>query len=267
MAPRAWPGWLATTGIVVVVVAACSGVAGERSSTTTAASIPTSASTPTPLFTATPVVSPASHTVTLSVIGGAGYPAVTVVIPDGWYDVLGSHEVRKYQTDEVAQEFGGAGPPGPLLELSVWDVGKVFGNPCQSQGTAYDPGPTVGDLVTALVAQPLGKTTAPTDVTLAGYMGKYLVWSVPADLKSTTWSDFDACSVEPSDGHRNFQIWLNTTGNHVRFENVPGQVERLWVLDVGRQRLVVDASYTPDSTKADRDELEQIVTSLQFATP
>ncbi len=43
-----------------------------------------------------------------------------------------------------------------------------------------------------------------------------------------------------------------------------GQVDRLWVLDVNGQRLVVDASYSPNTTQAQRDEQDQIVQSLRF---
>ena len=69
--------------------------------------------------------------------------------------------------------------------------------------------------------------------------------------------------IEPSDGHHNFVSWLgNGTGE--RYQQVPGQVDRLWVLDVNGQRLVVDATYSPDTTQADRDQLGQIVESLRF---
>jgi hypothetical protein len=38
----------------------------------------------------------------------------------------------------------------------------------------------------------------------------------------------------------------------------------LWVLDVEGQRLVVDATYSPDTPEADRAELAAIVGSLRF---
>jgi hypothetical protein len=52
-----------------------------------------------------------------------------------------------------------------------------------------------------------------------------------------------------------------------RYEQVPGQVDRLWVLNVNGQRLVVDATYSPDTTKADRAELGAIVKALRFVAP
>ena len=61
-----------------------------------------------------------------------------------------------------------------ILGMSVWDVGKVPRHPCHWRGRLYDPGPTVDDLVEALVSQPLRNATTPTDVTLGGYRGRYL---------------------------------------------------------------------------------------------
>ena len=52
-----------------------------------------------------------------------------------------------------------------------------------------------------------------------------------------------------------------------RYEQVPGQVDRLWVLDVHGQRLIVDATYSPDTPQADRAELTQVVESLRFVSP
>jgi hypothetical protein len=186
-------------------------------------------------------------------MGTGRYPSYTVVVPSGWFDYLGGGRFTiKYRTNQ----------PGPVLGISVWDVGQVFRDPCHWQGQAVDPGPGVAALVAALVAQPTRHATTPTDVTLAGYAGKYLEWSVPADIKSSTWTEFDACDVA-DDGNRNFESWLgNGMGN--RYEQVPGQVDRLWVLDVKGQRLVVDATYSPDTTQADRDQLEQVVESLRF---
>jgi hypothetical protein len=48
---------------------------------------------------------------------------------------------------------------------------------------------------------------------------------------------------------------------------VAGQVDRLWVLDVDGQRLLIDATYSPDATTTDRDELAHAVESLEFRTP
>ncbi len=53
-------------------------------------------------------------------------------------------------------------------------------------------------------------------------------------------------------------------GNGERYEQVPSPVDQLWVLDVNGRRLLVDATYSPDTSQADRAELDQIVKSLHF---
>ena len=99
--------------------------------------------------------------------GGGDYPSFTVEASVRW-SAFGGHFVIKT----------GSG----ILGMSVWDVGKVPRHPCHWRGRLYDPGPTVDDLVEALARQPLRNATKPTDVTLAGYRGRYLEWSVPSDM-------------------------------------------------------------------------------------
>jgi hypothetical protein len=126
-----------------------------------------------------------------------------------------------------------------------------------------DPGPTVDDLVAALEAQAMRHATAPADVTVAGFPGKYLEWSVPSDWVVTGDGDFAGCDVQPN-GHRDFVSWLGAGGVGERWQQMAGQVDRLWILDVDGQRLVVDASHSPDATQAQLDEQNQIVQSISF---
>jgi ribosomal protein S16 len=250
--------WLAII-VAAFVAVGCSRVADERSSGPTQASFPTSAaatSTTAPSSTPEESLPTGFKSVAGLVLGTAHYPSYKVVVPDSWGLARAGYFVEKYTFEHP-----------PVLGLSVWDVGRVFRDPCHWVGQDYDPGPTVENLVAALVAQPMRNASQPTDVTLAGYSGQYLEWSVPADLKSSTWTDFDACDIDPSDVvHRNFNSWLgNGMGN--RYQQVAGQVDRLWVLDADGQRLVIDATYSADTVRADRDELGSVVASLRFAAP
>ena len=179
------------------------------------------------------------------IVGDFEHPGYTVEVPDGWSTEDGGFIIKE-------------GPAA--LGVSVWDVGEVPRDPCQWKGTVTRPGPTVEALVEALTSQRLRDPTRPADVTLAGYEGRYLEWSVPEDLIVTGDSHFPDCD------DRNFTSWWGTYAGN-RYQQVPGQVDRLWVLDVEGQTLVVDATYSPDTSAADRRELEQIVTSLQFAQP
>jgi hypothetical protein len=151
--------------------------------------------------------------------------------------------------------------PG-VLGMSVWDVRTVPAHPCEWKGTEVDAGSTVEELVDALGSQALRDASASTDVTLAGHDGQYLELTVPADAVVTGDADFEGCD-DPGNGHHDFVSWWGTDEGE-RFAQVAGQVDRVWVLDVGDQTLLVDATYSPDTSAADRAELEEVVASLTF---
>lgn len=234
-------GWLVLW--VSLLATACSGPSAEPSSTPTASS-PRTESTP----SATPSAGPEVNTIAGDVLGGGDYPGYTVEAPAGWSSTSDGHFV-------VGQ--------GSIVGMSVWDVGEVPRDPCHWSGSLRDPGPTVVDLVGALTAQRLRQATEPTPVTLDGYEGFFLEWSVPADMVVTGDAEFQGCDIEPSNGLRDFVSWLGN-GEGERYQQVAGQVDMLWVLDVEGQRLVVDATYSPDTPEADRSELAAIVESLRF---
>ena len=100
-------------------------------------------------------------------------------------------------------------------------------------------------------------------MSLGGYEGSYLEWSVPGDAVVTGDAEFEGCDVEPSSGLRDFVSWFDTETSD-RYQQVAGQVDHLWILDVDGQRLVVDATYSPDVSQADRDELQRVVASIRF---
>jgi hypothetical protein len=187
-------------------------------------------------------------TITGVTIGADGYPSYTVQAPPGWSTPDG-HFVTSSGSS--------------VLGLSVWDVGMVPRNPCHWRGNMFDPGPTVHHLAEALAAQAMRNATTPTDVRLGSSSGQYIEWSVPADMVVTGDADFKGCDVELSNGHRDFVSWLGD-GEGERYQQVAGQVDRLWILDVRGSRVLVDATYSPDTSQADRDVLDEIAMSIRF---
>jgi hypothetical protein len=173
--------------------------------------------------------------------GGTGFPAFLTTVPDGWHSSDGWALNRPRSGEEV--------PPVAVL---FWDVDQVYGHPCQWDGTLVDPGPTVDDLAQALVDVPLRDAAEPSDVTLDGYSGKYLEWSVPADI------DFDDCD----EGF--FESWTATGWASDRYQQAPGQVDRLWILEIDGSRLVIDAFSMPYSTAEERAEISAMVESIAF---
>lgn len=170
---------------------------------------------------------------------GAGpkhLPRIAITLPRGWYNYDG----------------WGMNDGGTLI-VSFWDVANVYATGCKWWSEPMvTPGRTVGDLARALATRPLRHATRPRKVVLAGFHGKYLRWSVPEKI------DFRRC------GQGYFESWTAKGWSSDRYQQGPGQVDRLWILDVNGQRLVIDAAYMPEATGRQRAELDRIVHSIRF---
>ncbi len=254
-APRTLSSGVIPLGIALLVAACAAGSAERSSIPPTASLLPASSgasstAAPTAAPSAVPPSAvPSAGPSSMRVLGGGRYPSLTVAPPAGWSDLDGHFVIKS--------AAGGA-----IIGVSVWDVGQVPRDPCHWKATLQAPGPGVDGLVEALVSQKGRHPTTPTKVTLGGQSGQYLEWSVP-DWVVTGDADFAGCD-DPGNGHRDFVSWFATDQDGERYEQVSGQVDRLWVLDVSGQRLVVDATYSPDTTTADRAELASVVASLRF---
>ena len=179
-------------------------------------------------------------------IGGPPSPQFTVLAPAAWW-------ASGFILSRVDPVVAG---------MSLWIVGEVPTDPCHWKKDLVTPGPTVDDHVAVLVAQRRRDASTPVDITLAGYSGKYLEWSVPGDLVVTGDADFQGCDAT-DEGHTDFKSWFGRGGGD-RYHQVAGQVDRLWILDVDGQTMVVDAAYGPDTPQTVRDELSALVETLEF---
>ena len=178
---------------------------------------------------------------------GKPFPNVLITVPAGWSSYGGFAVQRSTGTPRE-------------LAVSVWNVGDVYANGCHWLGPTIHPGASVDELAAVLAARPLRNATAPVPVSFGGYQGKYLEWSVPADIQfqqALGEQGFSDC-----DGGM-FKSWTDAQGGE-RYQQGPGQVDQLWILDVGGQRLVIDATYMPGATVQDRAQLAQLVKSIAF---
>jgi hypothetical protein len=108
--------------------------------------------------------------------------------------------------------------------VGLYPGGNLYSDPCTTaEDAAADVpvGPSVDDLVTALVHHPSLDVTAPVDVTLAGYSGKYLDLTVPNDISKCV-------QYRPMDRHI--------------YAQGPGQRWHMWILDVDGVRVVVETN-------------------------
>ena len=172
-----------------------------------------------------------------------GWPKLRITVPAGWTSLDG----WALHATEVGS---------PTVAVQFWDVSQVYGDPCNWSGTLFRPGSTVDDLVQALVARTSRKATPPVNVTLDGFSGKYLEWSVPAAI------DFSTCDAVA--GTHYFESWVGPSSESDRWQQGPGQVDRLWILDVNGHRVVIDAFEMPSTTAAQRQELLDVVKSIKF---
>ncbi len=138
------------------------------------------------------------------------------------------------------------------VTVGYWLVSEVPKNPCHETGR-HDPGPSVDDLVTALREQRLTKVTRQEPVTIGGHDGTYLEIIAP-DI------DYSKCQEG--------QLWYwETPSNGARHHDGPaGAIERVWIVDVDGQRVVLNAFTTPDDPAAVA-ELDTLVGSMTFVEP
>ncbi len=136
--------------------------------------------------------------------------------------------------------------------MSAWTVGNVYAEPCHWSGTLLDPpiDPSVDGLVAGLANQKETHATAPADVSLSGYTGKYLELTTPA-------------RIDPADcDGGEFRTWTHSMGGQRNTE--PGQRDLLWIVDVDGTRVVIDSALGPDTTPKDRADRIQMVESIRI---
>jgi hypothetical protein len=224
--------------LALAFAAACSGGAGSPTPNAPAIASDPAASAPTPGLSPTAPASspePASRTRTVRPVDGslAFKIAFTFKVPDSW-------ELFDHATPWIDANQSPAG-------AAVWfhAGGALFSNPCRPVDDEAAPdipvGTSVDDFVTALVDHPSLDVTAPTDVTLAGFSGKYVDLTVPDDISK-------CAAYRPLDEHI--------------FAQGPGQRWHMWVLNVDGMRVVVETNDYAGTPAGRLAELQSIVDSL-----
>jgi len=120
-------------------------------------------------------------------------------------------------------------------------------DPCQWQSTRFVPGPSVDDYATALTTLNTWQFSQPQPVTVGGYSGKRVVMTVPAD------AGFGNCNK--GEFHLSQGRWMDGAG----------QVDDMRILDFGGVRYLVFTSYLPETPTDVRDQLDEMVNSMEIA--
>jgi hypothetical protein len=130
----------------------------------------------------------------------------------------------------------------------------VYGDPCHWATTTPDtPVTTVDEAVAALSSQALRDTSAPVDVTVAGHAGKSITLHVPDDAV------FSECD------QGEFRSWIEGPEG-TRYHQDPGQIDKLWILDVGGalDLVIIDAGYYAGTPQNVLEEIDAVVESATF---
>lgn len=241
------PAAVAAAAVLVVAVVGYNllpGVSGPGAPTTGPTAQPTVAPSPSPAAT------PGLKTVTIRPFEDlqCAPPAPSGCVEDSRDDSMVFTVDIPVGWDSISVE-GNDWPDGAALEFARGF--SLYSDPCRpTDGIALaddadiEVGPTVAEFVTALDTHPLLDVTTPVDVTLAGYSGKYVVLSAPADISGC--------------------VRYRPIGGDTIYAQGPAMRWHLWVLDVQGIRVVIEGFDFPGTSAQHQAELQSIVDSIQI---
>lgn len=235
----------ATAAVVAVAVVGINLLPGRGPGTGGVPTTPSTSPTPEASMSPTPKPSAPLVTHTLTPFGPAGFDdadpraasmTFTFDAPASWAEF-----------DGLGVGIGGNDAPDGAY-MGFYRGSGLYSQPCQAEAEAEVEadvlvGPTVDDLVTALVDHPSLDVTAPVDVTLAGYSGRYLDLQVPEDIS-------ECFRFRPMDAHI--------------YAQGPGQRWHMWVLDVDGVRVLVETNDFAGTPAQSLTDAQAIIESLEI---
>jgi hypothetical protein len=104
-------------------------------------------------------------------------------------------------------------------------------------------------------------TKPPSDVTIYGYRGQYLELAVP-EIRNEA-GGASGAGLFPDCIESRLKSWIGSPLSYAYWGYTePGQHEEFWILDVEDSRLVIEASWSPDSPSEDVAELRAVLDSI-----
>jgi hypothetical protein len=174
---------------------------------------------------------------------GAGTPPLAVLDVPAGYSNFGSFALvpETFPEDQV-----------PLRTVQYWTVDGVFVDPCAMDEGAPGAGETVEDMAGALAALQRTTVSEPVPVSLDSQQGLYLELTASEDIA------FENCDL----GY--FGYWEGSPDDAQHTVESPGTVDRIWILDVDGERVVLVATVPPGVTEAHACEVTDMVESARF---
>ena len=142
---------------------------------------------------------------------------------------------------------------GTPMSVSVWAVRHVYRDPCDWTGGAVDAGRQADALADALASQ-LGRRTRVSSVSIGEHSAVLVTMEVPDDVDVATCDEGE------------FRSWPPARGRDARTHVGPGEMSEIYVVQVGRRAVLIDASYFADANSGELAEIHRIVASVQFGS-
>ena len=163
-------------------------------------------------------------------------------IPDG--EPPGWHVGDSHADSAIVLWFT---PPEITYEFAFSTADNVYVDPCNAAAGLIEPpiGPSVDDLVAALLDLPRFQVTAPVDVTVGAFRGK--------EIELTALDSGSDCP----------EVIIFKAG-HDDYDIVPGQTHRLHILDVDGVPIVMRIIEGAERDAAAEAELHQILDSIRI---
>jgi hypothetical protein len=171
--------------------------------------------------------------------GCPAFDSITLSLPDGWAVADGLISRHRDQPNEVA--------------ISVWAPGKVYSDPCHWQDSSASPAPG-GEVAQAL--RTLGGRRGAASGAIASPGARILEgleFLVPTELDITT------CDQGQ---YRTWTVWQ--LADLANSRHAPGQIDVVYVIDLDRRPLFIDASHMPGASAQDLAELQAVFASIRI---
>ena len=140
-------------------------------------------------------------------------------------------------------------PPGIAFFVSLVD--NTFADPCAHEQRSPKVGSKVEALAAALGEIPDTTATEPVQTTLAGKEATYIELTIPAS--------------PPCDPDE-FYLWQDSP-DASWWALAPNELIRVWIIEVGGERVAIAARSRPGTREAVKAELERILDSIVFDGP
>lgn len=158
-----------------------------------------------------------------------------------------AHRPEGWDSFTFGLQRGSSHPPKGIAFVASL-VDNTFSDPCAHVEREPKVGPTVDDLIAALGEIPNTTANEPVDTTLAGYTATSIELQIPASLPCTL---------------NQFILWQDSPGNDWWAQGANDRM-RIWVLEVGGERVAIAAHMYPDTSEQAKAELEEVLDSIEF---